>query len=295
MLLSILMLPILEVVIVGSLMGAIGSMAVLGKRVFFSESLSHGTFPGAVLGVVVGQIFGTNLSLSLFIGAALCCIPLALLMRYLAGVEGISATAAAGIVLTLGYSMGVFLLRWFQPLPLKVEGFLTGSLLSVNHMDVLSAVIVASLAIMVFVFFGRKLAYYYFDPVSFRVSHGKGSSPEALRRNWAPFIAETLTLSLLCAAMVVAIPAVGSILSIALLVAPAAAMQYHAHTFRSMVISSAIAGVVIGAIGLAIAVQWSLSAGGTIAVVAGLFYLGSRLLGWLQCMSWISPRERKTI
>ena len=133
---GILTLPIAEVVAVGVLLGIVGALAIVGKRVFFSESLSHGTFPGAVLGVVIGQFMGassSSLSLWLFVGAALFCIPLAWLMRYLASLEGISPTAAAGIVLTVGYALGVFLLRWFQPLPLKVEGFLTGSLLAVSQ------------------------------------------------------------------------------------------------------------------------------------------------------------------
>ena len=90
---GILTLPIAEVVVVGVLLGIVGALAIVGKRVFFSESLSHGTFPGAVLGVVIGQFVGassSSLSLWLFVGAALFCIPLAWLMRYLASLEGIS-------------------------------------------------------------------------------------------------------------------------------------------------------------------------------------------------------------
>ena len=170
---GILTLPIAEVVAVGVLLGIVGALAIVGKRVFFSESLSHGTFPGAVLGVVIGQFMGassSSLSLWLFVGAALFCIPLAWLMRYLASLEGISPTAAAGIVLTVGYALGVFLLRWFQPLPLKVEGFLTGSLLAVSHTDVLSAAAILVLAVIALVTCGRRLAFYYFDPIAFRVA-----------------------------------------------------------------------------------------------------------------------------
>ena len=52
---GILTLPIAEVVAVGVLLGIVGALAIVGKRVFFSESLSHGTFPGAVLGVEIGR------------------------------------------------------------------------------------------------------------------------------------------------------------------------------------------------------------------------------------------------
>ena len=274
---GILTLPIAEVVTVGVLLGIVGALAIVGKRVFFSESLSHGTFPGAVLGVVIGQFMGassSSLSLWLFVGAALFCIPLAWLMRYLASLEGISPTAAAGIVLTVGYALGVFLLRWFQPLPLKVEGFLTGSLLAVSHTDVLSAAAILVLAVIALVTCGRRLAFYYFDPIAFRV---------AVRNSrWWLALMEGITLGLLCASMVVAIPAVGSILSIAILVAPA-----------GLILWSGVAGVGIGITGLLLAVWQSLSAGGMVAVVAGLFYLGCRSLGWILCMSWTTPRKPK--
>lgn len=272
--LGILLLPIIEIVVLGAAMGGVGALAIAGRRVFFAESLSHATFPGAVLGVVVGQWLGGDISTWLFIGAGLLCIPLAWLMRFLSGLPGISATAAAGIVLTLGFALGVFLLRWFQPLPVKVEGFLTGSLLAVSESDVIAAVVVLLAAVVVIVVWGRKLVVYYFDPVAFRVA------------GLSTTLAEAATLGLLCAAMVVAIPAVGSILSIALLVAPAAGVMGFVRTMRNLILLAAIAGVMIGLIGLYIAVHFSLSTGGTIAVVAGVFYVACRFIGWGTCMSW---------
>ena len=271
---GILTLPIAEVVAVGVLLGIVGALAIVGKRVFFSESLSHGTFPGAVLGVVIGQFMGassSSLSLWLFVGAALFCIPLAWLMRYLASLEGISPTAAAGIVLTVGYALGVFLLRWFQPLPLKVEGFLTGSLLAVSHTDVLSAAAILVLAVIALVTCGRRLAFYYFDPIAFRV---------AVRNSrWWLALMEGITLGLLCASMVVAMPAAG--------------VQVFVRNFAGLILWSGVAGVGIGITGLLLAVWQSLSAGGMVAVVAGLFYLGCRSLGWILCMSWTTPRKPK--
>ena len=49
---EILRMPLLEAIAVGCLSGLVGTLMVMGKRVFFAESLSHGIFPGAVLGVV---------------------------------------------------------------------------------------------------------------------------------------------------------------------------------------------------------------------------------------------------
>ena len=79
---DILRLPLLEAILVGALGGLVGCLAVLHQRIFFTESVTHATFPGAVLGVVcaVPLVTGlgtverhTVLSLCLFAGAAIMC------------------------------------------------------------------------------------------------------------------------------------------------------------------------------------------------------------------------------
>ena len=55
--LSLLMLPLVEVVLMGLLAGLVGAVALVHRRIFFTESLTHATFPGAILGVVVASWF----------------------------------------------------------------------------------------------------------------------------------------------------------------------------------------------------------------------------------------------
>ena len=50
--LDILLLPIIEVVLMGLLAGLVGAVALVHRRIFFTESLTHATFPGAIVGVV---------------------------------------------------------------------------------------------------------------------------------------------------------------------------------------------------------------------------------------------------
>ena len=50
---DILRLPLLEAILVGALGGLVGCLAVLHQRIFFTESVTHATFPGAVLGLCV--------------------------------------------------------------------------------------------------------------------------------------------------------------------------------------------------------------------------------------------------
>ena len=70
-------------------------------------------------------------------------------MHQLARIPGQSSQAAAGIVLTLGFALGYFLVKWFQPLPLRIESFLTGSVLNVQAADVIAAAVILLIAIAI--------------------------------------------------------------------------------------------------------------------------------------------------
>ncbi|WP_293770187.1 metal ABC transporter permease [uncultured Corynebacterium sp.] len=257
---GVLTLPLWEAIAVGCLAGLTGTLMVLGRRVFFAESISHGTFPGAVLGVVVANALGTHLGTGLMVGSFLACLPLAYLMHRLAAVPGVSSTAAAGTTLTLGFALGIVALRWFQPLPLHVDSFLVGSLTTVDGRDVAVAAGLVVLSLAVVVPARRRLVQFYFAPDT--VPHTR--------------VYDALTLGLICITMAAIIPAVGTILSLALLVAPAASLRPWVRQPDTLLVASAAAGIGIACGGLALATVAELSAGGCIAVLAGVFYLGSR-------------------
>lgn len=266
---SILVLPVLELVLLGALSGIVGTLALLDKKIFFAESLTHGTFPGAVLGVVTAQ--GLHLghgptSLALFIGAALFCLPLGRAMRLLSGLPGISSQAAAGIILSFGFAFGYFLAKWFAPLPLQVQAFLTGSVLTVGPWDVWAAGGALAITLGVLLIWGKDLIACSFDTGAYRTS---GGDPKRM---------EEVILALVLITVVTLIPAVGTVLSIALLAAPAAGLAPHARSTGQLMIGAPVAGILIGLAGLGIGTVMDLSVGGTIAVLAGVFYALCRIL-----------------
>lgn len=280
MILSLLIVPALHVTLIGALSGLVGAFAYLDRRIFFAESVTHGTFPGAVLGVVVAASLGlghSGMSAALYVGAFLGTIPLVALMRYLASIPGISSQGAAGIVLTAGFAAGYFLATWFKPLPLAVSSFLTGSVMTVSPADVWWAGAVLLLAAVLVAVGHRQLLAHCFDPVE------PGAARGAARN-------ERIILGLILAAVTVAIPAVGTILSIALIAAPAAALAPSARSARSFLIGCPLLGAALGLAGLGIAVPARLSAGGTIALLCAACVLASRVPAWMRARGTARPR-----
>lgn len=266
---SILVLPVIELILLGVLSGIVGTLALVDKKIFFAESLTHGTFPGAVLGVVIAAGFNLGhgpTSFALFLGAAVFCLPLGWVMRLLAELPGISSQAAAGIILSFGFALGYFLAKWFAPLPLQVQAFLTGSVLTVGPWDVWAAAVSLIATLLVLFVWGKDLVACAFDPVAYRTS---GRSSQRM---------EELILGLILITVVTLIPAVGTVLSIALLAAPAAGLSPLVRSMRQLLIAGPLAGVLLCLGGLFLGSLANLSIGGTISVLAGVFYALCRLI-----------------
>ena len=276
--LDILLLPIIEVVLMGLLAGLVGAVALVHRRIFFTESLTHATFPGAIIGVVLAAWFSqailgqradfTLLSTLVLVGAGVMCLPMIWLMRRLSQVPGMTSQSAAGVVLTFGFALGYFLNKWFAPLPIKVDSFLAGSVLNVSHVDVIAVGVVLVLTVLVLIVAGRFLTFYSFDPLGYRAS--------GLRPAWA----EATVMVMITLTIVMLVPAVGTILPIALIAAPAAALAPWTATMQRLLVAAPILGAVTALVGLLVAVRLSLSAGGVIAVASGLVYVISAVAHW---------------
>ncbi|MCI7456054.1 metal ABC transporter permease [Actinomyces urogenitalis] len=275
--LELLWLPGLQCLVMGGLAGGVGALAVVARRVFTTQALTHATFPGGVIGVVVaawlgeqvgsGRVGEQALSLALILGAVAACAPIVAMTRWLVSACGLSSQAAAGVVLSVGFAAGHFLSTWFAPLPLKVDAFLTGSVLNVSRSDLVITTAVLAVALALYTLTGHRMVSAAFDPLGYRAG---GMSPGA---------AEACIMVLVCLTIGALVPAVGTILPIALVAAPAAALWRWVRSLDALVYGSALLGGLTSLAGLALAAWWGLSAGGVIAVLCALVYAASALLG----------------
>ncbi|MFC5337411.1 metal ABC transporter permease [Leucobacter denitrificans] len=245
-------LAALELTILGLLAGVAGTLIVFRRRSFFAVALSHATFPGGVVFAVLGW--------NLLIGQALFAVVLVMIMALLERIPRQGKQVSSGVVLALGFALGTLLASANPGLGVPVEALLVGSPLGVTLTDVVAAAAVLVLSCLVLALFGRRVLFHTFDPAGFRA---------AGFRSWPVELAVT---GIIAASVVVAMPAVGAILGVAILIAPAAAARLIAPSLVWVPPLAALLGILSGLAGLWVSRNFDIAAGGAIGLVATALY-----------------------
>lgn len=257
---------LLAAVVIGALCGLVGSLVVLRRRTFFAQALTHATFPGAVAAAMLG--------VSIPLGAALASVVIVAVMSLIQRVRRQGSQVASGIVLTAGFALGVVLQSLNPSLPVHVESFLVGSILTVSGTDLALAGIVLAAALLVLALVGKEILFSTFDGNGFRA---------AGYREWP---IELLTLALITATVVTAMPAVGAVLAIALIAAPAAAVRVLAVSVSQILLLAPVVGAASGVIGVLLSRAAGVAAGPAIALTAAFFFLAALGIRRAQRLRW---------
>ena len=253
-------------IVIGAGAGFVGALVVLRRRTFFAQALTHATYPGAVAAAAIG--------VSVPLGAAVASVVIVAVMAGIARVRRQGAQVAAGIVLTGGFAAGALLQAALPGLPVRADSLLVGSILTVTDGDILLAASVAAIAALAVAAFGKEIAFSTFDPAGFRA---------AGYREWP---IEVLVLALTAATVVSALPAVGAILAIALIAAPATAARLIVPTFRGILFAAPVIGAASGVVGVLASRGLAVAAGPAIAIAATGFFLLALGISKLRGLPW---------
>jgi ABC-type Mn2+/Zn2+ transport system permease subunit len=244
----------IEVVLLGVTGAAIGCWIVLGGLSYAAESLPHAMFPGLVLAALGG--------VSLLAGGAggllVAAIAIALVRRDVRT----EADTAVAVVVTALFGLGV-LLALSPATPAGVQALLFGDILGLTTGDLLAAGGLALGLLVALRLLHTRLAIASFDRTTAR---SLGVDPAAL---------DVALLGLLAAAVLVAVQALGNLLVVALLVAPAAVARLVAHRLVSMMRIAAVVAIACGIGGLYASYYLNTAAGASIALVMVLVYLSA--------------------
>lgn len=245
-------------ILVGALAGLVGSIVVLRKRAFFTVALTHATFPGGVAAALLG--------LNIVFGAAVMGLALVALMLALGRIRRQGRQVAAGIVLSFGYALGTFLHSLNPQLQTRVDSFLTGQILGIAPANVAIIAGMLVVALVVAALCWKEILFSTFDRTGFEAAGFRESR------------IEVITLLLIVGTVVATMPAIGSILAIAMIAAPAAAARLVTQRIHLMVPLAMALGVAAAVLGLYASRWFNIAAGGSMALVAtGIFVLA---MGW---------------
>ncbi|GAA3282677.1 metal ABC transporter permease [Dactylosporangium vinaceum] len=243
----------LEALLVGTVCGLIGVHVVLRRQAFFTMAMTHATFPGVVVAAVTG--------LNLYLGGAAAGVLAALAVTALSRRRGQDPSTATAVALAAGFALGAALLSAQNGFTRDLTAYLTGSILTVRTEDLLVAAAVTVTVALLLMLLHKELLFTAFDPAGSRAA---GYRTGAM---------DLLVLVLIEAVVATAVPAVGTILTLALVVAPAGAARLWTDRLAPLTALAVAIAVTSAVGGLYISRWYDVAAGGAISLVAATFFV----------------------
>lgn len=234
-----------EVILVGGFCGGLSFWVVSFRLSYPAESLGHGLLPGLVIAALAG--------VPLLIGA-MASVALAAVAVWLAGRdERIGSDTATAVSVTGLFGLGA-LLALAPETPARLEELLFGNPLGVSDADLAAAGVLALLGGGALLTMHRPLTVVAFDPA------GLGSAGPA------PARVRLALLALMAMGLAVAVQALGSLLVLAVLVAPAVTIARHVRAPGTAVMAGSAVAALAGVVGIYASHHLGSAAGASVAL-----------------------------
>lgn len=266
---------VLGAAIIGITAGVLGTFAVLRERSLVGDAISHAALPGVCAAFL---LTGAKDATTLLVGATVAGVLGALLMVGIERTSRIRPDAAIGVVLSTFFSVGIVLLTYIgnrnDAGQAGLERYLFGQAAGLLERDLEVMFALGAIAIIMVVTCFRMLKTTLFDP-GFA---GAVGLPVRLL--------EVAMTALIVVAVVVGVRAVGAILMVAMLIAPAVAARQMANRLRFVLPLAGLIGAGIGIVGAVASARTALPAGpvivvvGFAAVLTGVLFAPGRGVLW---------------
>ncbi len=248
--------------------GSTGSLALLRRRALLADALSHATLPGICIAFMVT---GSRSFAALLTGALITGILGVLVVVMISRRGKIREDAAIGIVLGTFFGGGIALSgiiqrRGADAAQAGLDSFLLGQTAGMLLSDAITIGVIALITVALVVLLGKEWKLICFDP-DFAGVEG-----------WPVRALDLLLMLLITVTVVIALPAVGVVLTAAILIIPATAARLWVDRLGPMLILASIFGVLSGSVGTVISAGTAgLPAGPVIVLSASAIFVVSLL------------------
>ncbi len=259
-------IPLLVSTIMGAMLGLVGCFVVLRRMALLGDALSHAVLPGVVLAFIVINAFaekvtGTLEMTGLFMGALFAGLLTTGGVSLIARHTRVKEDSAIGIAFTAMFAIGVIMISSMpKGAHFDLKCFLWGEVLAIKEDDVLTMTVVSVAVLALVLLFYRPLKLMSFDP---QMAAAAGLPVHFLHY---------LLMGMLSAVIVAALQSVGVIMSVAMLITPAAIAYQLTNRFGVMLVLSAAAGGASALLGLDLAFVNDWPPGPAMVVVATILF-----------------------
>ena len=238
--------------IVSILCPFIGLFIVLRRYSMIGDTLSHSSFAGVAIGLVIG----INPILSAFIFTTVCALIIECLRTYYKKY----AELVMSIVLTFSLGIAIILISSGKAAA-KVDSFLFGSMLTVTKGDILLITIVGGICILLLLLIYNKLIYVTFDESGAKTA---GINVKLVNYIFTLLVGATISLS---------IRVMGILVVSSIIVVPVATAMQLKKGFTKTLILAILFGFLDAMLGLISSYYINSAPGGTIALTSVIMLL----------------------
>jgi len=243
-------------VLIGFTNGFLGAFVVLRRLALMADALSHSLLPGlAVAAIFVGLSPG-----GLMIGGLIAAAIVAVGGQMIARSSRIKDETAIASLYIIAFAIGIVLIRYAR-VRVDLDGFLFGNILGVADSDLVTSFVISVVILLVLMALHRPLLVALFEA---SVARTQGIPVTAL-------LAALVLMIVL--AMLSSLQAVGVLLSLGLLILPAATMYLLSDSYQLLSWGAAVLGVVGAVAGLILSYWANIPSGPAIVMVLGTGFI----------------------
>ena len=245
--------------LIGFTNGFFSGFVVLRRNALSVSALSHTMLPGITLGIL---LTGALTQASAFVGALFAALMVGLGSVAVARGNRVAQGTALAVIYTTAFAAGVALLPRLDTRQ-ELEHWLFGDIMAVGNPDLWVAFAIGALTLVVANLLMRPLLLTMFEP---NVAAAQGVPVRLM---------QYLIFGMLILSLVASLQAVGCVLSVGMLVAPAATISLVTDRTSALFWGGGILGAV-GAVAGVISTTWlGFAPGPAIVMLLGVFFLAA--------------------
>lgn len=233
--------------VVSILCPIIGLFIVLRRNSMIGDTLSHSSFAGVAIGLVLGK----NPIITAFLFTTLCAI----IIEFLRGYYKKYAELVMSIVLTLSLGIAIILISTGMA-NTNVNSYLFGSILTVSKSDLIMMAVAGVICLGILALIYNKLIYITFDEEGAKTT---GINVKLINYLFTILVGATISLS---------IRIMGILVISSIIVVPVATAMQLKKNFSKTLILSVILGLIDILLGLVLSYYLNSAPGGTIALTS---------------------------